>query len=195
MFNHQKPVRNSRSSHAQCGVVLIMALIMLVVITMLATFSMRNSTSSEAVSSNVRTTELATQAAESALRYCEQAIEAYIKIGTAVPAPGILPYSATPRWSTRNATSKELTNWDTSASVGNNYVMVISSVVNGTSSYRRPPECMIEPAFDPSATDPSINTRTFIITARGFGPEVAAADASRSRPLGSEAWLQSTIGF
>ena len=36
-------------------------------------------------------------------------------------------------------------------------------------------------------------TSTYVITARGFGPEVPAVDAARSRPRGSEVWLQSTI--
>ena len=31
------------------------------------------------------------------------------------------------------------------------------------------------------------------ITSRGFGPEVPAADNSRTRPIGSEVWLQSTL--
>ena len=56
-------------------------------------------------------------------------------------------------------------------------------------TYKRPPECMVEQL-------PAVTTGTstfYIITARGFGPEVAVADAARSRPVGSEIWLQSSI--
>jgi len=175
-----------------------MALIMLVIITLLATFSLRNSASTEMVSSNVRTTELATQAAESALRYCEQQTEAYmlsLSGSTATVAITPLTYSATPRWN--HKTSGTLDYWDGSGSLTSpawNAVNV-STIVNGTTTLKRPPECMVERAFDPTATDPAINTATFIITARGFGPEVGAADSSRTRPQGTEVWLQSTIGF
>ncbi len=180
------------------GVVLIMALIMLVIITMLATFGLRNAASTEMVSGNVRTTELATQAAESALRYCEQQTEAYIQSlagSTVTVAITPLAYLATARWSQK--TSGTLDYWDGSGSLTSPAWNAInaSTVVNGTTTFKRPPECMIERAFDPAATDPSINTATFIITARGFGPEVQPADPSRTRPSGTEVWLQSTIGF
>ena len=61
----------ARQRHSQRGVVLIIALVMLVIISLLAVSSMRNSGSTEEVLGNVRTTELATQAAEIALRRCE----------------------------------------------------------------------------------------------------------------------------
>ena len=60
---------------AQRGIVLIMALIMLVVISLLTAVSVRNATSSEGVNANVRQTQLAGQAAETALRYCERSEE------------------------------------------------------------------------------------------------------------------------
>ena len=36
-------------------------------------------------------------------------------------------------------------------------------------------------------------TALYLITARGFGPEVAQANATRMRPTGTEVWLQSQI--
>lgn len=188
--------RPRRPVRQQGGVVLIMALIMLVIITLLATYSLRNSASTEAVSGNVRTTELATQAAESALRYCEDGLtQSFATTPTfTLSAPGILPYLNPPRWNQKDS-SQNLKYWDGTSSLGFNAVIAVTSVVNGTTTFKRPPECMIEREFDPAATDPAINTATFIITARGFGPEVAAVDAIRSRPVGSEVWLQSTIGF
>jgi hypothetical protein len=60
-------------------------------------------------------------------------------------------------------------------------------------TYRREPECMVEPLPVMLSNGTVVNTSSFVITARGFGPEVAAADGSRSRPVGSEVWLQSNI--
>jgi hypothetical protein len=38
------------------------------------------------------------------------------------------------------------------------------------------------------------STRTVVITARGFGPDVAAdTGGARAVPRGSEVWLQSTL--
>jgi type IV pilus assembly protein PilX len=173
-------------SVAQRGVVLIIALIMLVVISLLATLSMRNATSTESVSGNVRTTQLATQAAEIALRYCEASV---VQInggpGALAPLPAIQPYANPPLWKDTAA------NWDTAASVA---LVIPTDSVNQAgagATFKRAPECMVESMPMVSTAGPL--TTTYVITARGFGPEVAAADGARSRPTGSEVWMQSTI--
>ena len=194
-------------ANAQRGVVLIMALIMLVVISLLATLSMRNATSTESISGNVRTTELATQAAEIALRYCEEAVAQSIGWpGTLDPLPFIPAFSSTPLWSV-------LTNWDGATSSAapadpTGPVLVIPSTsINQAGAgvtFKRPPECMVErmQMVAPGNTA-VITSTTFVITARGFGPDVAA-DTSGVRPRpkrgsedskerGSEVWMQSTI--
>ncbi len=174
----------------QKGVVLIIALVMLVVISLLATLSIRNAVSTESVSGNVRTTQLATQAAEIALRYCEDAtIQIYSGTGTMAPVPDILDYVSPPRW---RATS---VNWDGLASSATVFVVPTDSVnkVGSTTTFSRLPECMVERV--PVVTNSGVisTTSTYSITARGFGPEVAAVDAARTRPAGSEVWMQSTI--
>lgn len=176
----------------QCGVVLIVALIMLVIISILAVTSMRNSASTEALAGNVRTTELATQAAEIALRHCESSVVEIITVSsgatstgyiTTITAANILPATTPPRW-------QNIATWDSTAT---STFVLPSSLVGGTSTYKRAPECMIEtvPVMAPSSSAVS-STTSFVITARGFGPEVAA-DATRARPKGSEVWLQSHI--
>jgi type IV pilus assembly protein PilX len=179
-------------SRTQRGVVLIIALIMLVIISILATYSMRNATSTERVSSNVRTTQMATQAAEIALRYCEDAvlqIENNINKPT-VPLtslPNILDYTATPRWQNVAA------NWDVATSPA--FVIPLTSVnaSAGNATYNRAPECMVERMQVLDAAGTAVTTTTsFVITVRGFGPEVPA-DNTRGRPTGSEIWLQSII--
>jgi type IV pilus assembly protein PilX len=187
------PNRSSYVPVAQRGVVLIVAMILLIVISMLAVSSMRNSASTEALAGNLRTTELATQAADIALRHCESSVIEIMTVAkgasstgyaTEITAGDILPAVEPPNW-------KNLTNWDGAAAVSH---LIPTTLVGNTVTYKRPPECMIEilPVILANGTTPS-STASFVITARGFGPEVAAADGSRSRPAGSEVWLQSHI--
>lgn len=193
--------------------VLIVSLILLAIISLLAAFSIRNASSSEAVSGNVRTTQLATQAAEIALRYCEDVVVQTFSpspIFVVTPPPLPLAYKSPAYWSEKDG-SGNLKNWDTSASLGNSFLTVPtpqstpavttatafttvpSSVVNGLVTYKRPPECMIESMQVQNASGTLDNTSTYLVTARGFGPEVAPVDSTRTRPEGSEVWLQSTI--
>jgi type IV pilus assembly protein PilX len=179
------PARNFR--RAQRGVVLVIALIMLTVISLLAALSMRNSISTESVSGSVRTGELATQAAEVALRYCEESVIQQVSgTVTFVTNPAILPYSATPTWSVTS-------NWDVSTSPAFVLPPAALNQTGLTTTYQRFPECMVENIPMANASGVLSTTTTYVITARGFGPEVAAVDAARSRPQGTEVWLQSTI--
>lgn len=190
---------------SQNGIVLVVALIMLVVISLLAAVSVRNATSSEGINANVRQTQLASQAAEIALRYCEDGLLNVNPPGT----PGTATFNITsPPSSTTVALSAvhiqdyvsgstplsmSTTIWDSTASGHANSILIVPamSVNHGiTSTFSRPPECMIE-RLAPSTA--STYSTTFNITARGFGPEVPTANASRDRPVGSVVWLQSTV--
>lgn len=186
MFSHSNLPRK------QQGVVLIIALILLVVISLLAVTSMRNAGSAESVAGNVRTTELATQAAEIALRHCESSA---LKITKLIANPS--DTSAEANYSTtlaesnvlRASTSVQWQNtatWDSASTA----TYVLPSSLVGTATFKRPPECMVESLTGVTAVG---TNAAFVITARGFGPEVAAADGSRTRPQGTEVWLQSTI--
>jgi type IV pilus assembly protein PilX len=180
-------------AQAQRGVVLIIALILLVIISLLAITSLRNVGSSEMVAGNVRTTELATQAADIALRHCESSA---IKITKLIADPSDSSAQATyattflPANVLRANTAvqwQSTPNWDTSTTAA---FEIPSSLVGGTTTFKRPPECMVESL---TGVTPSGPPASFIITARGFGPEVAAVDASHTRPVGTVVWLQSTI--
>ncbi len=177
----------------QRGVVLIVALIMLVIISLLASFSIRNATSTEAVSGNVRTTQLATQAAEAALQYCEDGVkQQFSTTPTIVITPYIQAYQNPPQW-------KDLTLWDGDTSVtavaANKVLVIPTTVLGNTATFKRLPECLIERIQVVNSSNVIDNTSTFLITARGFGPEVAEDLAHRLRPGGGEVWLQSTLEF
>ena len=191
------------STHSQQrGVALVIALILLVVVSLLAATTLRNAASTEQINSNVRQSQLAQQAAETALRYCEDAV-----INWAGAATGATTFRFTTPASANPAElqvsmilelvaapiSQVATNWDANST--NAYPLILPlGVVNppGASydTYQRPPECIIERLSPATASTYYSN---FTITARGFGPEVSAADSSRSRPTGSEVWMQSTI--
>lgn len=188
------PLARGRARQAERGVVLVIALILLVIISLLAVSSMRNAASSESVTGNVRTTELATQAADIALRHCESSAIRITKL-IADPAdtsaqatyPTTLAESNLLRATTTAIQWQSTANWDTSTTAA---FELPSSLVGGTATFKRPPECMVESL---TGITPSGPPASFVITARGFGPEVAAADANHNRPVGTVVWLQSTI--
>lgn len=180
-------------ARAQAGIVLIIALILLVVISLLAVTSMRSAGSSENIAGNVRTTELATQAAEIALRHCESSAIKVVKVLGGDTTSAEATYSnqgltsSQILWATTSVQWQSTATWDSTSTV--TYVLP-TSMVGGTSTYKRPPECMVESL---TGVTPISTGAAFVITARGFGPEVAAADSTRTRPQGTEIWLQSTI--
>lgn len=185
----EKPMRKKKmigctypSAQRERGVVLVISLIILLVISMLSVSSLRSVSSSEISSGNVRKTELASQAAEFALRWCEAEITEP-KDGK---APVNILYAKTQLWGA-------LKNWDGSGTEDNINVLdarLLNDADLKYSTYKRLPECMIERTEEDI---PLADAEIFIITARGFGPEVSVADKQRSRPDGSEAWLQSVI--
>lgn len=181
----KRGMRCAALPQAQRGVVLVIALILLVLISLLSVTSLRNAGSSESVAGNVRTAELANQAADIALRYCESKA---LEMATAGVTPDSTPdqWKTPATWDTPN-TEKPWDGTSTSAFVLPPELVNQAGMTYDT--YKRSPECMVEKL-------PAMTTGTsmfYIITARGFGPEVAAANAARSRPVGSEVWLQSSI--
>lgn len=199
-FDHTHCVENAPQAqktvlpHAgqQSGVVLVIALILLVVISLLAVTSLRNAGSSESIAGNVRTTELATQAAEIALRHCEASA---IQLARATPIADSTYYATDfPVASIAPVGSvlwQSTATWDSGTSTATYILPSAIFGAGGTTTYKRAPECMIELLKGSMPTGvASVTPSSFVITARGFGPEVAAGTG---RPQGSEVWLQSTI--
>ena len=176
----QKQRHRSATTHTQTGAVLIIVLIMLALLSMTAATSMRNAQSTEAISGSTRNTELASQAAEIALNYCGNYVKKVViqSCDSRITDPPILPF-ADPLGCQAGAA-----NWDTP----NTQIIVLPlSYMGATPIYKRAPECLMEFIKDKP------NFCAIVITARGFGPEVAAAGTKGSRPLGTEVWLQTHI--
>ena len=179
----------------QHGLVLIISIVLLAIVSLLAAYSTRNAVSAENVSGNVRLTELAMQAAEIALRHCEESVAEVIAVGAgATPSYQTLGFTAANILSEGNSSTwQTASEWDTATAPV--YVLPLARMNQSdlTATYIRPPECMVGrlPFVLPSGAIST--TAAFIVTARGFGPDVPAADVNRSRPIGSEVWLQSHI--
>jgi len=188
------------------GVVLVISLVILVVISLLSAASLRSVSTTEITAGNVRKTEVATQAAEFALRWCQDEVlkfknsdadgdDATANDGDGDGDATTLAnnnFSDLQLWDAVDPQTKALTNWD-GAGTGGKVILLSADMLNQTNlkyaTYKRMPECMVVPVDNAA---PAVATR-FMIVARGFGPEVSAVDANRTRPNGSEAWMQSTI--
>ena len=170
----------------QRGVVLIIALVLLVVVSLLAATTVRNSGSNEAVAGNVRTVELATEAAEIALRHCEASVlkvlggnDAYV---TTFAAVNILDTGTPTQWQLP-------ANWDKKTAAVYALPLSLLHQSDMLTTYQRASECMVEKMLSASVE----SSKFYSVTVRGFGPEVVKADENRSRPVGTEIWLQSHI--
>ena len=187
------------TSKDEQGVVLVIALILLVVISLLAVTSLRQAGSSESVAGNVRTTELATQSAEIALRHCESATIQVAKKTTDTTDPKYYDteFPVASIWPINSVQWQSTSTWDaaTTSSTATYALPTGKFAIGSSATYKRSPECMVELLSGgmPDGAN-NVTPSAFVITARGFGPEVPALTGStRIRPTGSEIWLQSTI--
>lgn len=158
----------------QSGVVLIVVLIMLVVIGLVSAAAMRGALTADQISNNARLENLAKQAAQIALRFCEaQAI---------LPTPGITIYPKPTGIGTDTEAAWQIyANWSGPAVKA---TTVPESYMKATDSYapRSRPQCLVENSI--------FSTDVKVVTARGFGPDYDALSAS-----GSVVWLQSVISL
>lgn len=177
---------------AQRGVVLFMSLVFLVILSFVGIYAMRGTILGEQVSRNIRASEIANQAAETALRHCEDLVVAHdssIK-GKIQPIDHSIPEGELPRmWQTRanwwNATLVHDIPYDQLTASGARLFRAADEAMR--------PLCMVE-RFEvipenPRVPDPRIG---FLITAVGFSPDYAQ-NAAHNATAGSEAWLQSAL--
>jgi type IV pilus assembly protein PilX len=184
-------VASPRSNLRQRGIVLIMALILLIMISLIATVAIRRATTGEQVSKGLRTQTVAFQAAETALRFCEDQILKNTKVtsGTRTLEPADYPEdrrSSPSLWKTR-------ANWELSTGKA---VAIDIAVVNSTDAAARTlkdavlPRCMVERLWLPS--EDGAEVEAFLITSVGYSPDYRT-NAKGTPDSGSEVWLQSTI--
>lgn len=161
----------------QQGVTLLVVLVMLVVIGLVSASAMRQAANADLISNNTRLEQLAKQAAETALRYCENQITST----TGTPAIQIQPVNQnTPAW-------KTFTNWSGS---GKKAIEVPetefkSTVDTNAPVPKKPPQCMVE--YSP------LGNNVYIVTARGFSPDFQEDSGTGRTIRGAVVWLQSTL--
>ena len=175
----------TKNNKQQKGIVLIVSLILLVVISLVAVVAIKGSVSSEQVSNNLRTNAVAMQAAETALRFCENQLlsgtPALIVNELALDGSEAVPSL----WETKSNWTALLSNTATTA------------VTNSTNAAGRSlgtlPLCMIERY--PLVTLQGGPTReSYLVTSRGFSPDYSV-NGSGQVVSGNEVWLQSILRF
>lgn len=178
-------LRQTPAPAAQRGAVLAMALIFLVILTLVSVYAMRGSIVGEQVSKNMRATGVAFQAAETALRYCEDQANNPLPTFRIQDKPvdvGASPFPV--QWQT-------LANWADDSIV--NEVPSDQLTAQGMRPLPVLPRCIVEP-FDlkpaPGEDPRAGNQRTFLITAVGYSADFER-DADGNAISGSEVWLQS----
>ena len=179
----------SAAPRAQAGVSLIIVLIMLVIIGLTSAAAMRNATSGEKLTNNIRLQNLAQQYAEAALRYCEaEMIKADAdRVATLAEAN----ISTTPVGTADAATGwGQASSWTGAGGIAATKTALPEAWVRSQDSSFRPsrlPECVVERQ---GLADGSL---AYVITARGFSPGYTADGVSGVTTAGSVVWLQSLV--
>jgi len=192
---HLKSLRHNsglRSLHRQRGVVLVIALILVVVIGVSSAVAIRSSMFSDMVSHNMRTQNLAFQAAEAGLRFCERQV-----VDNNLAGMNVLVGPVNDEWTLAGS-------WTASANTAPEDFL-------GTDvNFATPPQCLIrmmswvqvEALFPPDEFAPSKDDRPggfsdeqyafYRITARGFSPDYRE-DADGVAISGSQVVVQSMV--
>lgn len=143
-----------KKKHTQSGIALPIVLIFMVVMLLIGVTAIRNVTLGEKMAGNARSQELAFQAAEQALRFCENAM----LTGTGTQ-PTVLAPAATGN------------QWDNSAQWQGSNSIAIAATPSGVATA---PRCMVEDVknlmkVDPTQLKKDTSIQVFRITARGTG--------------------------
>ncbi|MBX9869712.1 MAG: hypothetical protein K2X63_07940 [Burkholderiaceae bacterium] len=141
--------------------------------TLVAITAIRRATSDEKIAGNIRAQNIAFQAAESALRFCQRDLEASAPSGFLPLDPGVtmttsqipvlpytLPSGANPSNSPMPSIWQDKANWTNV----NAYTLPANTIINVTTQ----PQCMIEEWAFQEQGKAAVN-KGYVITARGVG--------------------------
>lgn len=177
----------SLKTRRQHGIVLPMAMILLVILSFAGLLAAKNAATHEQFSNNIRTTQVANQAAEAGLRFCERvAIDSFDDEADTVvsSAADMLKVYTTELTSPEDATAEWRTKSNWLAGAGNliSSYTTYSSNVDANAELINAPTCIIQKLVNDS----------FVVTSRGLSND-AELDASGVLSGGSEVWMQSII--
>lgn len=184
--------------NCQSGVVLVVSLILIVILSLLGTFAIRNAGQSERSINGVRSVEVAREAAETALRYCEQVAiydgdgKAYSEYGETNVQTKIISTPMITGELDTNAAWRSADNWKGVApiQVPATYTTKHSggSAATDVVSLANKPLCVIQ-----KINNTTTNLQGYLITARGFANNASFDSATGKAKQGAEAWLQSVL--
>lgn len=179
-----QPSRDQRPSRRnQDGISLIVVMIMVVIIGLTSAAAIRNATSGERATNNIRLQNLAQQYAEAALRYCESEVQKAdaSRVGTLKEVNIVQTlFGAAPAW--ENAAS-----WTGSGGASASRTTLPVTQIESDDSSGTPatlPQCVAERQV---LADGGL---VMVITARGFSPGYKA-NGDGVTTNGSVVWLQS----
>lgn len=179
---NRRRIRNSTPPVRQRGIVLAVALILLAVIGLGSVAAMNSGLFGGLIASNLRSNQLAVQAAELSLRYCERL--------AMMDPPGIVIQPLPPVNTDQPTLWTDMTTWTNGTAL-----TLPADAINSSQSddvYPTAPQCLVE-AMELRAAAGSFDEVAYLITARGFSPNYQAE--ANQMVSGSEVWLQSTIRF
>ena len=184
----------------QRGVVLVISLILIVILSLLGTFAIRNATQSERSVNGIRTAQVAREAAETALRFCEQISifdsdnKDYSEWGTSglrakiVAATITSEQDATAAWRSANNWKSSSTNMiEVPAAYFKKYSN--SSVATDAAQLQTAPRCLIQRIE--STSTPVLHG--YLITARGFANSAKFDPSTGVTSQGAESWMQAIL--
>ncbi len=175
----------------QSGISLIIVMIMVVIIGLTSAAAIRNATSGERATNNMRMQNLAQQYAEAALRYCEAQVA---KVDTDVTRVATLKdanivdkaVGAAPGWNMTSSWVGAAAAGDASASrttLPQTQIKSADSSVTPTNL----PQCVAERQVLADGN------KALILTARGFSPDYTFNAGTGATTGGSVVWLQSIL--
>lgn len=183
----------------QRGVVLVISLILIVILSLLGTFAIRNATQSERSVNGIRTAQVAREAAETALRFCEQISifdsdnKDYSEWGTSglrakiVAATITSEQDATAVWRSANYWKSSTNMIEVPAAYFKKYSN--SSVATDAAQLQTAPRCLIQRIK--STSTPVLHG--YLITARGFANSAKFDPSTGVTSQGAESWMQSIL--
>jgi type IV pilus assembly protein PilX len=193
-FDRRVAARLGSHCRRERGVVLVITLILIVILSLLGTFAIRNATQSERSINGIRSAEVAREAAETALRFCEQVAifdsegKDYTEYGTPGPRSQIVA-------TTIGSESDPAAAWriDASWKESANAIEVPAAYYRkdsgGTAPLTNTPLCLIQKIE--STSTPKLTG--YLITARGFANNAKFTSSTGKSTQGAESWMQSVL--
>jgi len=181
-------IRSHASLRRQNGISLIIVMIMVVIIGLTSAAAIRNATSGERATNNIRLQNLAQQYAEAALRYCEAQVmkpdaDRVATLKEAAILPAIPVYAAASLWD-------QTVTWTGSGGASASRTSLPQSQIKSSASSVTPttmPQCVAE------RQKMAGGEVVYVVTARGFSPGYTANSSTGATTNGSVVWLQSTL--